>query len=97
MLLKSWENFYTRRLYHRIQDCWNRPVGSSPGAHITVMERDTKDGNKTLKYVPSLYVHIAIMLFHCLTYATVCQDERQDAGLSEPGVVQLPGLRRRLA
>ncbi|CAM9755992.1 unnamed protein product [Chrysoparadoxa australica] len=47
-LFKSWENFYTRRLYHRIQDCWNRPISSSPGAHIRVMERESKDMQKTL-------------------------------------------------
>jgi serine palmitoyltransferase len=47
-LLKSWENFYTRRLYHRIQDVFNRPVSSSPGAHIQVMERVSDDGNKTM-------------------------------------------------
>jgi len=47
-LLKSWENFYTRRLYHRIQDCWNRPISSNPGAMIDVMERKTDDNNKTL-------------------------------------------------
>lgn len=38
-LLQSWENFYTRRLYHRIQDVFNRPVSSSPGAWIDVVER----------------------------------------------------------
>lgn len=48
VLLKSWESFYTRRLYHRIQDCWNRPICSPPGAHITLMERDSKDNNCTL-------------------------------------------------
>ena len=49
VLLKSWESFYTRRLYHRIQDCWNRPICSSPGAIIRVMERTTSDGNYTLQ------------------------------------------------
>ncbi|CAM9452175.1 unnamed protein product [Heterosigma akashiwo] len=38
-LLRPLENFYTRRLYHRISDCWNRPVGSAPGAVIDVLER----------------------------------------------------------
>jgi len=47
-LLKSWENFYTRRLYHRIQDCFNRPIASNPGAHISVLERVSQDGNKTM-------------------------------------------------
>ena len=47
-LLQGFENFYTRRLYHRIQDCWNRPISSSPGAHIDLVDRVTNDGNKTM-------------------------------------------------
>jgi len=53
-LLKSFENFYTKRLYHRIQDCFNRPVASSPGANIQMLERVSKDGNKTLTVLGSL-------------------------------------------
>mmetsp|Transcript_6074 Transcript_6074/g.9311 ORF Transcript_6074/g.9311 Transcript_6074/m.9311 type:complete len:601 (-) Transcript_6074:94-1896(-) len=53
-LLKSWENFYTRRLYHRIQDCFNRPIASNPGANIQVLERVSADGNKTLDILGSL-------------------------------------------
>jgi len=48
-LVKSWEHFYTRRLYHRIQDCWNRPISSNPGAHIQVIERVSEDNNKTMR------------------------------------------------
>jgi serine palmitoyltransferase len=49
-LLKSWENFYTRRLYHRIQDCFNRPVGGDAGAscRMSVIERVSYDNNKTM-------------------------------------------------
>mmetsp|Transcript_10619 Transcript_10619/g.19230 ORF Transcript_10619/g.19230 Transcript_10619/m.19230 type:complete len:597 (+) Transcript_10619:113-1903(+) len=49
-LLKSWDNFYNRRLYHRIQDCFNRPVGGGEGAkcRMKVMERVSYDGNKTM-------------------------------------------------
>ena len=47
-LLKSWESFYTRRLYHRIQDCWNRPISSNPGSYFDVMERVSTDNNCTL-------------------------------------------------
>jgi len=53
ILLKSWESFYTRRLYHRIQDCWGRPISSAPGAHIKVMERVTRDDNMTLAVTPT--------------------------------------------
>lgn len=53
-LLKSWENFYTRRLYHRIQDCFNRPIASSPGAQIHVLERVSDNANKTLSLLGTL-------------------------------------------
>ena len=49
VLLKSWENFYTRRLYHRIQDCFNRPIATNAGVSIGVIERVSKDGNKTMQ------------------------------------------------
>jgi 7-keto-8-aminopelargonate synthetase-like enzyme len=53
-LLKSWENFYTRRLYHRIQDCFNRPIASRPCATISVLERVSHDGNKTMSVLGPL-------------------------------------------
>ncbi|KAL7494741.1 hypothetical protein ACHAWT_006968 [Skeletonema menzelii] len=53
-LLKSWENFYTRRLYHRIQDCFNRPIASRPCAIISVLERVSFDGNKTMSVLGKL-------------------------------------------
>ena len=48
-LFKSWESFFTRRLYHRLQDCWNRPLSSGPGVYVNVMERISTDNNCTLK------------------------------------------------
>ena len=53
-LLSSWEKFYTRQLYHRIQDCFNRPIASNPGANIQVLERVSTDGNKTMAMLGTL-------------------------------------------
>jgi len=53
-LLKSWEHFYTRRLYTRVQDAFNRPIASNPGAHIDVLERVSDDGQKSLKVLGPL-------------------------------------------
>jgi hypothetical protein len=51
-LLQDWENFYTRRLYHRIQDCWNRPISGPPtAAGMRVVVRASPDGNFTLQCV----------------------------------------------
>lgn len=47
-LCRDFEDFYTRRLYHRIQDCFNRPIASAPDAWIDVIERYSNDNNKTL-------------------------------------------------
>jgi serine palmitoyltransferase len=49
-LLQDWENFYTRRLYHRIQDCWNRPINGPPTSRsLKVMQRKSADKNYTLQ------------------------------------------------
>ncbi|XP_060573155.1 serine palmitoyltransferase 2-like [Ruditapes philippinarum] len=42
-LYQSWESFYTRNLYRRIRDCWNRPICSVAGAYMDVMDRKTTD------------------------------------------------------
>jgi len=48
-LLVDFEDFYTRRLYRRIRDCWNRPIASCPGAWMDLMVRESKDNNKSLE------------------------------------------------
>ncbi|KAJ7541375.1 hypothetical protein O6H91_10G056900 [Diphasiastrum complanatum] len=47
-LCRDFEDFYTRRLYHRIQDCFNRPIASAPDAWIEVIGRVSRDNNQTL-------------------------------------------------
>jgi serine palmitoyltransferase len=47
-LLKSWEHFYTRHVYLRVQDVFNRPIASNPGTVITVLERVSDDERKSM-------------------------------------------------
>jgi len=68
-LFKSWESFFTRRLYHRLQDCWNRPISSGPGAHIDVMERDTSDGNCTLQTTGNAFRCLNLGSYNYLGFA----------------------------
>jgi len=35
-LVNDFEYFFVRRLFARIRDCWDRPISSKPGSHITV-------------------------------------------------------------
>ncbi|XP_070962262.1 serine palmitoyltransferase 3-like [Oncorhynchus clarkii lewisi] len=46
-LYQDFENFYTRNLYMRVRDNWNRPICSLPGPVFNVMERVSPDYNWT--------------------------------------------------
>lgn len=48
-LYSDFESFYTRNLYVRIRDCWNRPIGSVPGAQIDIVDRVTDDYGWTFR------------------------------------------------
>jgi hypothetical protein len=54
-LMSDFDDFWQRRLFTQISDCWNRPINSCPGSWIRVMERefywDTKWQRKRLQYV----------------------------------------------
>eukprot|EP00761_Pharyngomonas_kirbyi_P011577 gb/GECH01011603.1/.p1 GENE.gb/GECH01011603.1/~~gb/GECH01011603.1/.p1 ORF type:complete len:553 (+),score=109.22 gb/GECH01011603.1/:1-1659(+) len=41
-MVKGFEDFYIRRLYGRVHDCWGRPVSSRPGAWIDVYDIESQ-------------------------------------------------------
>ncbi|KAG8443876.1 hypothetical protein GDO86_009173 [Hymenochirus boettgeri] len=49
-LYQDFENFYTRNLYMRVRDNWNRPISSVPGPQFDLMERVTDDYNWTYRF-----------------------------------------------
>jgi 7-keto-8-aminopelargonate synthetase-like enzyme len=49
-LYSDFESFYTRRLYTRIRDCWNRPMTKIPGRVMTLIDRVSPDYNQTFKF-----------------------------------------------
>lgn len=42
-LYNRFEQFYSRYVYRRIRDCWNRPICSVPGAEVVLKDRVTHD------------------------------------------------------
>lgn len=44
-LNSDFDNFYTRRLKMRINDCFARPITGVPGRYITLLDRKSDDGN----------------------------------------------------
>ena len=53
----DFEMFFTRNIYRRIRDCWNRPIASAPGAYTDLVDRVSDDCNWTFRCV-SLLVSI---------------------------------------
>ncbi|KAI7804454.1 serine palmitoyltransferase 2 [Triplophysa rosa] len=49
-LYQDFENFYTRNIYMRIRDSWNKPLCSVPGAKFDFVEQNSKDYNWTFEY-----------------------------------------------
>lgn len=47
----DFEKFYTRNLYRRVRDCWNRPISSTPSAYFDIVDRVSHDYNWTFRSV----------------------------------------------
>ncbi|XP_043912170.1 serine palmitoyltransferase 3 [Protopterus annectens] len=60
-LYQDFENFYTRNLYRRVSDNWNRPICSLPGPEFDLMERVTDDYNWTFRYTGKVIKNVINM------------------------------------
>lgn len=68
-LTSDFDSFYSRRLYARIKDCWNRPVTGVPGRTITVLERVSDDGNESFRLTGNKKVCINMASYNYLGFA----------------------------
>jgi serine palmitoyltransferase len=87
-LYKDFEAFYTRNLYRRIRDCWNRPISSTPGAHFNVVERESKDHGWTFTETGKHERYFNMSSYNYLGFAEntgPCLDQAVE-GLNEYGV-----------
>mmetsp|Transcript_15341 Transcript_15341/g.23098 ORF Transcript_15341/g.23098 Transcript_15341/m.23098 type:complete len:493 (-) Transcript_15341:286-1764(-) len=82
VLMKSWESFFKRRLYHRVQDCWNRPIASNPGAYIDVLERKSTDNNCTVQLTGKKLHCLNLGSYNYLGFADNWNESCADAVLS---------------
>ncbi|CAD7698382.1 unnamed protein product [Ostreobium quekettii] len=46
---QSYEDFYTRRVFYRLHDCFNRPIASAPSAWVDVLHRTPVNEDKPLE------------------------------------------------
>lgn len=80
VLLKSWENFYTRRIYHRVQDCFNRPIGSAPSANFDMIERVSEDGSKSFSVLSKQHKL-------CTDISSTYESGKHFGGMTEHGAI----------
>jgi serine palmitoyltransferase len=62
-------DFFSRRFYRRIRDCWNRPINTRASRVIGVMERESKDYNKTFQYTGKTIPAINFASYNYLGFA----------------------------
>ncbi|XP_040207229.1 serine palmitoyltransferase 3-like isoform X3 [Rana temporaria] len=60
-LYQDFENFYTRNIYRRLLDAFERPVSSVPGAELDLLERVTDDYNWTFRYTGKVIKNVINM------------------------------------
>lgn len=68
-LYQSYESFYTRNVYQRIADCFNRPIGSVPGGKLDLIERVTEDYNWSFKFTGGKIKTINLGSYNYLGFA----------------------------
>lgn len=68
-LTSDFESFYSRRLYQRIRDCWNRPTTLVPSRIVHVLERETDDFNETFKLTERVLPLINMASYNYLGFA----------------------------
>lgn len=68
-MFSEYECFYTRNLYTRIRDCFNRPICSVPGATIDIIERVSDDFNWTFKKSGKLIPALNLGSYNYLGFA----------------------------
>ena len=68
-LNSDFESFYTRRLYYRIRDNWNRPITGVPGRTLNLLMRRSKDYNKTFELTGEVREALNLSSYNYLGFA----------------------------
>ena len=65
----DFDSFYTRRLKMRLDDCFARPTIGVPGRYITLMDRKSKDHNRSYQYTGTYTETLNMSSYNYLGFA----------------------------
>ncbi|CEJ92079.1 Putative Serine palmitoyltransferase [[Torrubiella] hemipterigena] len=68
-LTDDFDNFYTRRLKTRLDDCFARPTVGVPGRYITLIDRKSDDFNLSYKYTGTFTETLNMSSYNYLGFA----------------------------
>ncbi|XP_005185110.1 serine palmitoyltransferase 2-like [Musca domestica] len=79
-LYDAFESFYSRYVYRRIRDCWNRPICSVPGAELTLKDRVTPDYGWSFEFTGTETTCLNLGSYNYLGFAAAtgpCADDSE--------------------
>ncbi|KAG5466074.1 hypothetical protein LSCM4_01211 [Leishmania orientalis] len=88
-IVKDFDHWWNRYFYRRVRDCFMRPIDSRPSRVIGLMERVSKDNNKTFEYTDRIIPAVNMGSYNYLGFAEDTQsithevlDSMDDYGLA---------------
>ena len=99
-MTSDFESFYTRRLYTRIRDCWNRPITGCPSRTLQLLDRHSEDWNRSFKFTGTVSEALNFSSYNYLGFAQTggpCADAVSVAIKAEGVGAGLGGVRSECA
>ncbi|KAJ1799405.1 serine palmitoyltransferase component [Coemansia sp. RSA 2399] len=81
-MVSDFESLWSRRLYRRIRDCFNRPITGVAGGHVTLLDRISNDFNNTYEFTGRVRETLNLASYNYLGFAQShgpCADKVEQA------------------
>ncbi|KAJ1961702.1 serine palmitoyltransferase component [Dipsacomyces acuminosporus] len=89
-MVTDFESLWSRRLYGRIRDCFNRPITGVAGSRVNLIDRQSKNFNRTFEYTGGVTNALNLASYNYLGFAQSqgpCADKVEEA-IIENGITQ---------
>ncbi|KAJ2711315.1 serine palmitoyltransferase component [Coemansia spiralis] len=89
-MVKDFESMWIRHVYLRLRDCFNRPIAGVAGGRVNLIDRVTKDYNRSFQFTGRLHNVLNLASYNYLGFAQSegpCAD-KVEAAIREGGVFQ---------
>ncbi|KAJ2625737.1 serine palmitoyltransferase component, partial [Coemansia sp. RSA 1290] len=89
-MVSDFESLWSRHVYARLRDCFNRPIAGVAGRIVQLVDRYTKDYNRTFQYTGKILNVLNLASYNYLGFAQSegpCADKVEEA-MKEHGITQ---------